>query len=210
MLITKSGGEPFITEASESGPANHPFTLLRKVFSEAEISGALALDRVVIGLGPGSYTGIRSALAIAQGFELSGAKADFLGLSSSKVLASQAAHAGISGHIHTVIDAQRGEAYVEGFHITGGVASGTQPLRLVSVAELTALTIAGALMVGPDAARWFPQGLELRPSAAALAKLALLLPAPLPSPSSASLLEPIYLRVPQFVKAPKPRVISEA
>jgi tRNA threonylcarbamoyladenosine biosynthesis protein TsaB len=48
------------------------------------------LDAIAVGLGPGSYTGIRGAIALAQGWQL-GRGVQLLGISSVECLAAQAA-----------------------------------------------------------------------------------------------------------------------
>ena len=46
------------------------------------------VDRIVVGTGPGSFAGIRSALAFAQGFAL-GSKCEVMGLPSPCAVAAQ-------------------------------------------------------------------------------------------------------------------------
>ena len=54
------------------------------------------IECIVVGLGPGSYTGIRGAIALAQGWQLaSGVK--LLGVSSVEGIAAQAQAEGIHG-----------------------------------------------------------------------------------------------------------------
>src|SRR6476646_9272422 len=46
-----------------------PLALVEAVLGEARLSPD-SVERLVVGLGPGSYTGIRSAIALAQGWHL--------------------------------------------------------------------------------------------------------------------------------------------
>jgi tRNA threonylcarbamoyl adenosine modification protein YeaZ len=86
------------------------FGLTEKVLAQAKISRE-EIEVVAVGLGPGSYTGIRAAIAVAQGWQLArGVK--LLGVSSADSLAAQAQAAKIFGRVNVVIDAQRGEFYL--------------------------------------------------------------------------------------------------
>ena len=62
------------------------------------------VERIVVGTGPGSFAGIRSALAFAQGYAL-GTKCEVLGLPSACALAGE-------GRVAVVGDARQGKAWV--------------------------------------------------------------------------------------------------
>lgn len=165
-----------------------PFALLKLLgdFAPEEIEG------IAIGLGPGSYTGIRSALAIAQGWNLArGVSA--VGISSAEVIALTAMLSGVEGDIEVVIDAQRSELYSQCFHLKGGEMAVTSSLEILKAPRT-------ARIVGPEATRWNSTGIIIQPGAPALAKLAA--PQRFGPPER---LEPIYLREPSFVKAPAVR-----
>jgi len=98
-------------------------------------------DRIVVGTGPGSFAGIRSALAFAQGYAL-GSKCEVLGLPSACALAE-------GGKIAVVGDARRGKAWVALF-------DGFSPVReifQVEQSELAANVPADFAVTTPDAAR---------------------------------------------------------
>jgi tRNA threonylcarbamoyl adenosine modification protein YeaZ len=177
----------------------------------AMIAGALreaklARDQIeclAVGLGPGSYTGIRAALALAQGWQLA-RQVKLIGLGSMECLAAQAQVDGITGRLTLVIDAQRGEFYSGECEITD---TGTviAPLRIVSLAELRERAQSGDLLIGPEVSRWIPQGRDFFPRAATLGKLAL-------SRNdfvTGAELKPVYLRTTAFVKATAPRILPE-
>ena len=72
---------------------------------------------IAVGLGPGSYTGIRVAISMAQGWQLArGVK--LLGVSSAECLAAQAQAEKIFGRVNVVIDAQRNEFYLATYEIS--------------------------------------------------------------------------------------------
>jgi len=163
-----------------------------------------AVERVAVGLGPGSYTGIRASIAMAQGWQLAtGVK--LLGISSAEAIAEQARHEGVRGQVSVVIDAQRGEFYL-GIYDLGDVgAAELAPLRIVSL-EQVKLSETAAPVIGPEVQRWFPEGKIVLPRAETLARIA----AGRSDCLSGNRLEPIYLRETTFVKAPRPRIVPTA
>ncbi|MBI3415060.1 MAG: tRNA (adenosine(37)-N6)-threonylcarbamoyltransferase complex dimerization subunit type 1 TsaB [Verrucomicrobia bacterium] len=160
------------------------------------------IESIAVGLGPGSYTGIRAAIAIAQGWQLA-RDVKLLGFGACAALVAQAKVAGIHGTVNIVIDAQRGEFYVATFCVSNSDARELAPLRLATRPEIQARIEAGEVVAGPDATRWFSSGRVLIPRAAALAELA----ASQTEFVAGETLEPIYLRETSFVKAPAPRLV---
>ncbi|MBQ0032923.1 MAG: hypothetical protein KBT68_08990, partial [bacterium] len=75
------------------------------------------VERIVVGTGPGSFAGIRSALAFAQGYAL-GRKCEVLGLPSACAIAAQIyaenplSDSTSSLHLAVVGDARQGKAWV--------------------------------------------------------------------------------------------------
>ncbi|MBI3878410.1 MAG: tRNA (adenosine(37)-N6)-threonylcarbamoyltransferase complex dimerization subunit type 1 TsaB [Verrucomicrobia bacterium] len=160
------------------------------------------VECIAVGLGPGSYAGIRSAIALAQGWQLArGVK--LLGISSVECLAAQAQALGWHGRIHIALDAQRGEFYMAGYELSAGERREVEPLHLASLAEVQACATDGAMLFSPDAQRISTTARELLPEAAVLAQLASTREDFVPGEK----LEPIYLRESSFVKAPLPRVV---
>lgn len=161
-----------------------------------------AIDTLAVGLGPGSYNGIRAALALARGWELA-RPVRLLGFSTVDALAAQVAAEGTSGPLVVVIDAQRGEVYLREYDLRDGLARPTKPLRLASLADVQAAAASGATVIGPEIHRWTPDGRVVMPRAATLARMAAGGAPAVP----ADQLEPIYLRETSFVKAPPSRVL---
>jgi tRNA threonylcarbamoyladenosine biosynthesis protein TsaB len=161
------------------------------------------VDALAVGLGPGSYTGIRVALALAQGWQLAsppgGVK--LLGLSSAQGVAAQAQAEKIFGRVTVVIDAQRNEFYLAAYAISAEGWREVEPLRIAPQAEIAARASANEILVGPEVTRWFPKGRLVFPRAATLGRLALARN----DFTAGDKLEPIYLRETNFVKAPLPR-----
>jgi len=165
------------------------------------------IDCVAVGLGPGSYTGIRAAIALAQGWQLAspGGRVKLLGVSSAECIAANARADAVSGRAAIVIDAQRGEFYLADYELTAHGWREVAPLRLASPGEVQAREVGGALVVGPDVTKWFPNGRVIYPRAAILGQIAGNRTDFIPGEK----MEPIYLRETAFVKAPPPRALPK-
>jgi tRNA threonylcarbamoyladenosine biosynthesis protein TsaB len=110
---------------------------------------ARELSRVVCGSGPGSFTSVRIAAAIAKGVA-SGAGCPLFGLSSLALLAVGDQEPR-PGNYLAVLDALRGEAYVGGYSVAGsGQVAMILGERLVRHTEVDQLAAAiDATTVGP-------------------------------------------------------------
>jgi tRNA threonylcarbamoyladenosine biosynthesis protein TsaB len=194
-----SGQEWF--EQIESGSGGmQPLKAVEEVLRQAHLERE-QIEGVAVGLGPGSYTGIRAALALAQGWQLArGVR--LMGVSSADSIAAEAFDEGLRGPVAVLIDAQRNELYCGDYELNDSGWRLTQALRVVSAAGVLAAQNNGRLLIGPEVTRWFPDGKKISPRAVAAGKLALAGT----SSVAGEKLEPIYLRPAQFVKAPPPRV----
>lgn len=190
--------------AEEEGErTGKPFALIEQALQRSGLERG-QVECIVAGLGPGSYTGIRSAIAITQGWQLArGVK--LLGVSSADALVAQARRTGLTGVVHVVIDAQRGEFYAASYQLEENRTECLRPLRLMTREGVLDLASAGGVILGPDAARCFSEARDVFPQAETLGELALGRTDFVPGEQ----LEPIYLRETQFVKAPPPRVSGD-
>jgi tRNA threonylcarbamoyladenosine biosynthesis protein TsaB len=196
-------GGRVLARAEESGTrASHPFHLIRQALSEARLEQT-EIECLAVGVGPGSYTGIRTAIAIAQGWQLA-RPVRLLALNSLDCLAAQLAREGRTGEWHLVVDAQRGDLYRAVYSLDGGEFARLEPLAIASLAEVRASVPASAHVAGPEATRWFPEALAAAPGAETLGCLA----ASRTQFLDGGQLEPIYLREVSFVKAPPPRQLN--
>ncbi len=160
------------------------------------------VDGLAVGLGPGSYTGIRSAIALAQGWQLArGTKT--LGISSVESIAARARELKIHGHVNVLVDAQRNEFYLARYVLSMEGCREVSPLRLANREEVLALMRAGETVLGPDVTSEWSAATRLYPDAAMLGQLASQRRDFVPGER----LEPIYLRETSFVKAPLARSI---
>lgn len=175
------------------------FALIEQVLSGAGLERE-AVEGMVVGLGPGSHAGIRSAIAMAQGWQLARG-IQLLGMSSVEVLAWEAFRQGLKGRVHVASDAQRGEFHLATYGLDATMPHPAEPLRLASLAEVEALIQQGECVVGPDLTARLPRAVDLYPRAATLGRLA----ATRSDFIAGEKPEPIYLRETNFMKAPPPR-----
>ncbi len=189
------------TAAETGGRPTHTFALIGTALAQAGWERE-QIELIAVGLGPGSYTGIRAAIALAQGWQL-GLDIRLTGLSSIECLAAQLGTMGATGQRTLIVDAQRNEFYRAVYEVGAGGGREVEPLCIVTRSAIEAGLAAGELVVGPDADRWFATARALNPDAAALARLA----ANRNEFLSGEKLEPIYLRETSFVKAPPPRIV---
>ena len=189
-------------EAIETGGrASNALGLVEEALRQAHLDRE-QIECLAVGLGPGSYTGIRLAISLAQGWQLA-RPVKLLGISSVECLAAQAQAEGIGGRVEVVIDAQRDEVYLAGYHMGPQAWHEIEPLRLATVAEAHGRQREGATLVGPEVTNWFPAGRVLFPRAATLGQLA----RDRSDFVAGERMEPIYLRETRFVKAPPPRTL---
>jgi tRNA threonylcarbamoyladenosine biosynthesis protein TsaB len=106
------------------------------------------LERIGVGLGPGSFTGLRIGIATARGL----AHATGLPLAGVSTLGALAVAAG-DGPVLAVLDARRGEAFVALWR--DGVPAG--PPRAVKPEELAGAAAGATLAVGDGALRFRAQ-----------------------------------------------------
>lgn len=190
--------------ALEVGGRNaHATALIEQALSQAGW-GREAIECLAVGIGPGSYTGIRAALALAQGWQLV-RPVKVVGVSSVRCLAERVWVNGERQKVNIIVDAQRNEFYLAGYELNATGVQEVEPLRIVTLDEIRRRIVAGERMFGPDVNRVFPEAQDLFPDSHMLAKLAVREE----GVASAEQLEPIYLREVSFVKAPPPRVIAD-
>lgn len=161
-----------------------------------------SLERIAVGVGPGSFTGIRIALAAARGIALA-AGLEVVGVDSFSAVAAALDPALRKGRsLLVAIDSRRSEVFGQ-YYDAAGKPRG-EPLVLVP-ADLAALRPAGPLLIAGDGAHLLPDIPESvraagpgRPEAAAIAGIA----------AEASNLRPprpLYLRAPDVTPAPGSR-----
>jgi tRNA threonylcarbamoyladenosine biosynthesis protein TsaB len=200
VAVVRPGRPQISSEAVETGAGGtSAFRLVEKVLAAAKIERE-QIESLAVGLGPGSYTGVRVAISIAQGWQLArGVK--LLGIGSGECLAAQAQAEKIFGRVNVVIDAQRNEFYLAAYDISPEGWTEIESLQIVPLAGLQTRANAGGIWAGPEVTRWLPEGRILFPAAATLGRLA----AGRNDFVHGDKLTPIYLRETNFIKAPPSR-----
>ena len=198
-----------VDEPVPGGRPNHARRLLALVHELLDGSGAgwERVDRLAVGIGPGTFTGLRIGIATAQALATS-TGLPLVGVSSLRALAlGSAAH---QRPVLAVLDARRGEAYLAGW------APGQDPLdaqgawpaqvlspeRLARVAAQAAQQHGHPLAVGNGAVRYRAAlesaGVEVPPDHSVRHRISARQHcriAALATPAAASV-EPEYLRAP--------------
>jgi tRNA threonylcarbamoyl adenosine modification protein YeaZ len=143
-------------------------------------------DRILVGVGPGSFTGIRVALAAAHGLAI-GWNADLSGMSSLALLAAGAAGA---SEVGVAIIGGHGELFVQQFAGLNAEPKGT--LRNLPPSDagefITAAVVVGSGAKALVGARGWGEAREAWPSAANALKL--------PSSQRSLPPKPVYARAP--------------
>lgn len=203
----------------DRGRTTPVFHLVEQALAEAGL-GRTAIERLAVSIGPGSYTGIRLAIAAAQGWHLA-TGVDVVAVDTFDALLRQTLRRVESGPRVLCVNAQRQEFAVREW--TGSDWAG--PLHLEPAEQLLQRKEAGKTLFGPDLRGWI-RGLTTAPGGsdgstanqAALdgwaeaveafptaGDVALLAATAVPVPPET--LAPVYLREAAFVKAPPHRHI---
>lgn len=202
-------GETVLAQRSAAGERGHAALLppmAEAVLREAGLAAG-ELDAIAAVVGPGGFTGIRAALALAEGIGL-GAGLPVIGVTTGEALAAAVPAAEREGRaIWTVVDNRRGRVLLERFPPDAMAADGPpevfaeselpRPAGPVAVAGDMAPAIAARLAARGDNARLTGQRL---PEAAAAARVAALRLARALPPLAA---RPLYVE-PPAVRLPAP------
>jgi tRNA threonylcarbamoyl adenosine modification protein YeaZ len=152
----------------------------------ADLMEGSSADRIVVGVGPGSFTGIRVAIAAAHGLAI-GWGAELSGMSSLALLATGAV---TEGEVAAAVIGGHGELFVQQFD--AATAEPTSDLRNLPPAAAAAFTTA-PVVVGSGArrlvdARGWGEAREAWPSAANALRL--------PQGQRSLPAKPVYARAP--------------
>jgi tRNA threonylcarbamoyladenosine biosynthesis protein TsaB len=188
-------GNIFVETLETAGRGTAAFSMIEKILARAQVERE-EVETLAVGLGPGSYTGVRAAIALAQGWQLA-REIKTAGVSSAAALAARAQAEKIFGRLNVIVYAQREEFYAATYEISETACAEITPLKILPLAELHSRARQGEIFIGPEAAKFFPNGRELFPRAMEVATLALANNHFLPGEK----LAPIYLRETNFVKA---------
>jgi tRNA threonylcarbamoyl adenosine modification protein YeaZ len=201
VLLAGGGTQRIVLceERMARGHAEALMPMVAEVMTGAGLDFA-ALDLVAATLGPGSFTGVRIAIAAARGFALA-TGAHLWGTDSLTVMAKAALESGMVGGkpFAIAVDARGERLYfglydAAGHRLAGPLLSEAREAAALLPAELAAAVGSGAVHLAKAAmlrGRAVDARLpDLQPNASALAELALEADETLPT------LRPLYLRPP--------------
>lgn len=108
--------ENVIYEKYLEGKNDHAKAIVRLVDEALNVGGidTFTLDRIIVGVGPGSYTGVRMAVSVAKMMSVF-AKVKLYSISTLELIAS-----GYSGRVLSTIDARRGNAFAAIINVENG------------------------------------------------------------------------------------------
>jgi tRNA threonylcarbamoyladenosine biosynthesis protein TsaB len=152
----------------------------------AELLNGRKADRILVGVGPGSFTGIRVGIAAAHGLAI-GWNAQIAGLSSLALLVTGGEW---SGPVAAAVQGGHGELFVQQFDV-GPLAATTPLLNLppaAAAAEISAELVVGSGATALIQARGWGKAIEAWPSAADALSL--------PESYRALPAKPLYARAP--------------
>ena len=183
-------GSELVAECAVAMRGREHEALMPAVAQVLEMSGRDMhdIERVVCGAGPGSFTSLRIAGAIAKGIAL-GLAVPLVSLSSLALLvASRKSHG--AGSFLAVADAMRGERYTQAFVVdAAGDLAMQGGVHIMSAADAGARAESlGALILGPDE----PGEAHVVPRAGASARITKMIDAS--SPADLASWEPGYGR----------------
>lgn len=179
-------------EAFEMG-GRAAISLVERALVESKVERE-EIECIAVGIGPGSYAGIRGAISVAQGWQLA-REIKVLGVSSVECVAEQARLEKVWGRVAVVVDAQRDEFYLAIYDVSETGCAVVDPIRIVPAADVKALAANATIIVGPDSvaqsnpALVFPQATVLGQIASTRTDFV-----------GGEKLEPIYLREVSFKK----------
>jgi len=193
VALLRSG--TVVAEAIHEGSRHTPvFELVSRVLAGAGVERA-DVDHLAVGLGPGSYTGVRIAISAVQGWSLA-RECRVAGINSFDALARQITNPGTTW---LAVDAQRDEFAV------APAAAGRRigPIELVPRAELQRRLDAGNPVAGPEVVERLGSGTLLTPLASDIGRIAV---------EHAEWIEPetlvpVYLREAAFVRSGPVRLV---
>ena len=125
-----------VCERFEIAPRRHAELTLPwcdALLAEAGVSRS-QLDAIAVGRGPGAFTGVRLAIAIAQGIAL-GLDRPLVPVSTLRVLAA-GANAGEGEHVLAAIDARMHEVYWASYRMHDGLLEEISPERVIAPAQV--------------------------------------------------------------------------
>lgn len=141
VAVVGGGAEHVLAEPMTKGHAERLPLMAREALEGAGVSAG-ELERVVVAVGPGSFTGVRVGLAFARGLCI-GTKAVAVGVTSLEALAGSAGAASAGEAVAALIDARREETFLQVFDGADGAPLGAPEIASVAAAAGRLVSLAG-------------------------------------------------------------------
>lgn len=194
VAVVDTAGDSVLAARSEHMDRGHAEALMPMIAAEVEKAGGLeGIERIVVTVGPGSFTGIRVGLAAARALALATEK-PLVGVTTLSALAAPAIAEDGDTPVVAAIDARHGRVFFQAF--TPG-ARGLVPARVLPAREAARSLGAGAVRLIGSGAGLVAEHLEAGRYAILdgvvadpvwLARLGAVMPLPMRPP------RPLYLR----------------
>jgi tRNA threonylcarbamoyladenosine biosynthesis protein TsaB len=173
MFIAVTDGKQTWQHTAEGGAKTSAALIpaIMALLKEANLT-LPALDAIVFGRGPGSFTGLRTACSVAQGLAFGAGGIQVLPVDTLLAVAEEARFSSGSIHIQAVLDARMGEVYAASYAYKEGVWDAISDIQLCKPDQLqfeAGFSLAGNCSVGglEDASR-----IQALPTATAMLRLA--------------------------------------
>ncbi|MEH6453423.1 MAG: tRNA (adenosine(37)-N6)-threonylcarbamoyltransferase complex dimerization subunit type 1 TsaB [Psychromonas sp.] len=167
-VLIQTGSEQKVTEHFMLAPREHTTKILPTVEQVLQSSGlSLAeIDVVAYGRGPGSFTGVRIGISIAQGLAF-GIEKNMVGVSTLQAMAQQAFKLQQANDVYAAIDARMGEVYFARYQVQNNIMTLINEELVIKPVDLIELQLANletAVLVGsgwaayPELTEYFNNG----------------------------------------------------
>lgn len=135
--VAVASGDRLAAELTMQARLTHSETLMphiEQVLAMASVKRT-ELEGIAVSIGPGSFTGLRIGLAAAKAMAYA-LDIPLVGISTLQALACHFPVPGL--HVVPLIDAQKGNAYMECFHWAQGKPVSEEPVRILPMADCLA------------------------------------------------------------------------
>jgi tRNA threonylcarbamoyladenosine biosynthesis protein TsaB len=146
-------------DASAEAPGGHGQAAAIVLLAQQVLADATP-DAVAVTIGPGSFTGVRAALALARGIAL-GAGIPLIPVTTGEALAAAAP----DGPVLAAIDSRRGHVFLMPFAVAGGLPRPTAPPTAwrpgAPLPEIARIVGDAAPLLRPDAPATLPHARDV-------------------------------------------------
>jgi tRNA threonylcarbamoyladenosine biosynthesis protein TsaB len=151
-VLCQTGNEPQITDQFMLAPREHTTKILPTVEQVLQSSGLSLsdIDVIAYGRGPGSFTGVRIGISIAQGLAF-GIDKQMVGVSTLQAMAQQAFKTQQAEDVYAAIDARMGEVYFAHYQVNDDIMTLINEEVVIKPVDLIGLQLSvadGSVLVG--------------------------------------------------------------